>query len=278
MATTSILLGAGAITVGMSLLLDVPARRWAAQAQFAGLDAVVAVLNPIGSDITLLVLCASLAIVAGRLGAHGRVTRDGWARWHSWRRSGRVRPPQDLVRRQRPAAGEVLLGPELDSFPSGHATSVFAAATVLGAFYPRVRWPLYEMAAAIALGRVYLDHHASDVVAGALIGLVVASVTLRHRRVTVAGRVEHPSTRIRPVAPFSCIRSPSLRRRVASLTLTTAGKPYSRARIAAWDSTPPISAITPPTTGKSGVTLGSMADGQRSLLTRLAYLRPIARS
>jgi membrane-associated phospholipid phosphatase len=46
------------------------------------------------------------------------------------------------------------------------------------------------MAAAIALGRVYLDHHASDVVAGVLIGLVVASVTLRHRRVTVAGRVD----------------------------------------------------------------------------------------
>jgi membrane-associated phospholipid phosphatase len=46
---------------------------------------------------------------------------------------------KDLVRRQRPAAGEVLLGPELDSFPSGHATSVFAAATALGAFYPRVR-------------------------------------------------------------------------------------------------------------------------------------------
>ena len=69
----------------------------------------------------------------------------------------------------------------MDSFPSGHATSVFAVATALAAFYPRLTWLLYVPAGAIALGRVYLErHYASDVMAGAMIGVLVASAVVRH--------------------------------------------------------------------------------------------------
>ena len=76
------------------------------------------------------------------------------------------------------------LAPDVDSFPSGHATSVFAVAAVFAAFYPRVSWLLYALAAAIALGRVYLErHYVSDILAGALIGLVVAWALLDHPRV-----------------------------------------------------------------------------------------------
>lgn len=92
-----------------------------------------------------------------------------------------------LVGRPRPAAAGPFVAPELDSFRSGHATSVFAVATVLGSFYPRLRWPLYVLAAAIALGRVYLArHYLSDILAGALVGLLIASLVLHHRNSATA--------------------------------------------------------------------------------------------
>ena len=86
-----------------------------------------------------------------------------------------------------------LLGPsfaaDIDSFPSGHATSVFAVAAVFATYYPRLRWPLYGLAAAIALGRVYLErHYLSDIIAGAALGLTVA-VRLYRYRLIVPGRM-----------------------------------------------------------------------------------------
>ena len=49
------------------------------------------------------------------------------------------------------------------------------------------------VAGAIAVGRVYLArHYLSDIVAGALIGLVVASLLLRHRH-AIAARTVSPA-------------------------------------------------------------------------------------
>ena len=62
-----------------------------------------------------------------------------------------------------------LRRPITSSFPSGHATAAFCAATLLGG---GVGW--YAAAAAVAATRVYVRlHHASDVAAGAVIGLAV---------------------------------------------------------------------------------------------------------
>ena len=59
-----------------------------------------------------------------------------------------------------------LRRPITSSFPSGHATAGFCAATLLGGG----AW--YGVAAAVAATRVYVRlHHASDVVAGAALGL-----------------------------------------------------------------------------------------------------------
>jgi len=56
--------------------------------------------------------------------------------------------------------------PITSSFPSGHATAAFCAATLLGG------GPWYALAGAVATTRVYVRlHHASDVAAGAAIGL-----------------------------------------------------------------------------------------------------------
>jgi undecaprenyl-diphosphatase len=64
---------------------------------------------------------------------------------------------------------------EYASFPSGHATTAFAAAVAIGALWPRLRPLLWTYAILIAVSRVIVTaHHPSDVVAGAIAGAVGA--------------------------------------------------------------------------------------------------------
>ena len=61
------------------------------------------------------------------------------------------------------------------SFPSGHAVTAFALAFAVSAIWPRARGAMIAFALLIAFTRlVLLAHHPSDVVAGALIGVVGA--------------------------------------------------------------------------------------------------------
>jgi membrane-associated phospholipid phosphatase len=64
---------------------------------------------------------------------------------------------------------------EYASLPSGHAIDAFAIATALGALWPRARPFLWAYAVAIATSRVVLTaHFPSDVIAGAVVGVVGA--------------------------------------------------------------------------------------------------------
>jgi undecaprenyl-diphosphatase len=64
---------------------------------------------------------------------------------------------------------------EYASFPSGHATTAFAAAVAFGVLWPRLRPLFWTYAIVIALSRVVVTaHHPSDVVAGAIAGAVGA--------------------------------------------------------------------------------------------------------
>lgn len=66
------------------------------------------------------------------------------------------------------------------SFPSGHATSAFAAATILSAYDKKRAWIYYVGAGIISYSRIYLScHYFLDVVAGALIGYVISSLVLK---------------------------------------------------------------------------------------------------
>jgi undecaprenyl-diphosphatase len=93
---------------------------------------------------------------------------------------GRPRPPVD-----DPARLDALVAvPGSPSFPSGHATTTFAAAAAIAVLVPRWRVPAFALAALVGFSRIYLGvHYTLDVATGALLGtLVGASVALVARR------------------------------------------------------------------------------------------------
>jgi len=82
----------------------------------------------------------------------------------------RTRPTWDQPRAFR------IRRPRSSSFPSGHASSAFTAAGILSQDNPM--WPVYYgLAAVVATSRVYVKiHHASDVVGGVAVGIVLGRV------------------------------------------------------------------------------------------------------
>ena len=178
--TEVLAVGVFLLVLGLALLIDDAVAAWAARYDAPLLDVVVGIINPIGSGVTLLVICFALALL-GRCLGRPRLHDASSLAALAFASAGLVEfTLKHLVGRPRPVAALAagLADPslaEIDSFPSGHATSVFAVATVFAAYYPRLRWPLYGVAAAIALGRVYLErHYVSDIVAGAAIGIAFA--------------------------------------------------------------------------------------------------------
>ena len=88
---------------------------------------------------------------------------------------GRDRPP--LV---YPEPKALVAVPHTGAFPSGHASSAFACATVLAWASPRLRIPVFVLAAAIAWSRVYVGvHWPLDVLGGAVLGVLVATALLK---------------------------------------------------------------------------------------------------
>lgn len=97
------------------------------------------------------------------------------------------------VRRERPfvASGCVAVGTTVQaitsgksmSFPSGDATSAFAAAWILAGFVPAASVPAFVLASLVALSRVYFGcHYFSDIVAGGLLGCLTSAYLLNRRR------------------------------------------------------------------------------------------------
>jgi membrane-associated phospholipid phosphatase len=88
----------------------------------------------------------------------------------------RVRPVDD-----RPPDGPLPYGmhrPISSSFPSGHAASAFTAAMLLRDSPAAPLW--FGLAAVVAASRVYTKmHHASDVIAGAAVGIAMGAAARR---------------------------------------------------------------------------------------------------
>lgn len=92
-----------------------------------------------------------------------------------------------LSRRRRPDRDDLgvvearhVPMPSSTSFPSGHSAAAFAFAAGVGHVWPVAALPLYGLAATVAYSRVHTGvHYPGDVVAGSLIGVVMAIVTTR---------------------------------------------------------------------------------------------------
>ena len=90
-----------------------------------------------------------------------------------------------LVRRRRPRLDDIEpVGrvPRSLSFPSAHAATSFAGATLMGALVVPLRPLLYGAAALMAFSRPYLGvHYPSDVVAGAAVGTILGRILAKVR-------------------------------------------------------------------------------------------------
>jgi membrane-associated phospholipid phosphatase len=89
---------------------------------------------------------------------------------------------KELAQRPRPDGAKAadFLIMDSYSFPSGHATSIFLTASLLGAYFG---WKLYAagyaMAIAVSLSRLYLGvHYPSDIIAGALLGIIMGELAV----------------------------------------------------------------------------------------------------
>lgn len=86
--------------------------------------------------------------------------------------AGRLRPKL-LFEADIYGFAPLSIGYEYNSFPSGHAATVFALAWALAFLFPRLRFALFTSAALIGLSRLIVGaHFLSDVVAGAYVGVI----------------------------------------------------------------------------------------------------------
>ncbi len=91
---------------------------------------------------------------------------------------------KSFFRRERPQweqeRAHALRRPRSSSFPSGHATSGFMAATLLANGDRRRARSWYSLATVVAASRVHVRiHHPSDVLAGSLIGVGLGALARR---------------------------------------------------------------------------------------------------
>jgi undecaprenyl-diphosphatase len=91
---------------------------------------------------------------------------------------------KDIFKRPRPYFTEyadTIIGLSKSfSFPSGHATIMFAVAYILSHRYKKLRKVFFGIATLVALSRIYMGlHYPSDVIAGAFLGYGCAFVGVK---------------------------------------------------------------------------------------------------
>lgn len=155
-----------AVAVTPTPRLDAAMRRLSHAADYSKLSiASSVILAATGGDTGRRAAVSGLACVAATSAAVNIVVKPLARRRRPNRAENRV-----------PAARRVTM-PTSASFPSGHAAAAVAFASGAGRVAPMASVPLHGLAAIVGYSRVHTGvHYPGDVVAGALIGSVVADL------------------------------------------------------------------------------------------------------
>ena len=95
---------------------------------------------------------------------------------YKWLKSKTLRPRPYQVRQDIWLTGKPL---DHFSFPSGHTLHAVVFSSVALAYFPSLAWLLIPFAVLVGMSRVILGlHYPSDVVAGALLGALIASLSM----------------------------------------------------------------------------------------------------
>ena len=121
-----------------------------------------------------IVIALVLAVAYSRWGVFAlTVIAVALSDWSATGLKALIERPRPPVRYPEPKT--LVPVPHDASFPSGHAATSFAAATMLSFAFPRLAPFLYVLAAAVAFSRVYVGvHYPLDVIAGAALGVLIA--------------------------------------------------------------------------------------------------------
>ena len=183
-----------ALVVAVATVGDEAGARWA-MALPATVREVAGYVTLLGTSGYIFALCVAVAVVAVLAGGRGSGRRFKAAMNGLAGRAAFVfavnavggilaQLLKHLAGRARPKLMSIV-GPfhfdlfsikaSLASFPSGHTITAFATAAALSYFAPRLRLPLFLVAALVALSRLMVGaHYPSDVLAGIIFGVGTA--------------------------------------------------------------------------------------------------------
>jgi membrane-associated phospholipid phosphatase len=146
------------------------------------LESIDLVINVIGNGATLAIIACVLFII-GKY-TNKRLSEAGKYLCIGFLTTGIVvQILKHLFGRARPRFMDdfLFIGPTLkggyDSFPSGHTAEAFCFAYILARYFPRQKILFFVYAIIVALERTEdCSHFPSDVVAGALVGIIIGKL------------------------------------------------------------------------------------------------------
>ena len=173
--------------IGAGLLIyyvDQDIQQWVQDHRSSSSEDIFKAITHLGDGVVLIGLMTAL-YVSGEVSDNNSLRKTALLSLESWLTTGIiVRGLKSVVGRARPWTGEsshsfhpFSTRSRFASFPSGHASSAFAVATVIADQAKKVYIDIlaYSLATLVAISRVHIDKHwSSDILVGSAIGYFVA--------------------------------------------------------------------------------------------------------